>query len=323
MKKTLSLVAALSVALSAPGMAAEKFTFMTNWYAQAEHGGFYQAQAQNLYRDAGLDVTLKMGGPQVHTMQLMAAGQADCIISDNMQALQSWQSGVEAMPVATTFQHSAIVFITHPDVKSQADLQGKTFLLASEAYTSYWPWAQSALNLKAARARPYTFSIQPFLADKTLVQQGYLTSEPFAVQKVGAQANVYPISEWGYPPYGNSIVCMKSTVEKRPQVVAAFVKASMQGWKNYLQDPSAGNVLIKKENPNMGDDQIAFSLAQMKKYQMVTGGDAQTQGIGIMTESRLKQTYQLLVENKLLDPAKVPFEGSYNLTFIQDAKVMP
>ncbi|APG19577.1 ABC transporter substrate-binding protein [Kosakonia radicincitans DSM 16656] len=323
MKQTLSIVAALSMALSAQGMAAEKFTFMTNWYAQAEHGGFYQAQAQNLYRDAGLDVTIKMGGPQVHTMQLMAAGQADCIISDNMQALESWQQGVEAVPVATTFQHSAIVFITHPDVKSQADLQGKTFLLAAEAYTSYWPWAQSVLNLKNARVRPYTFSVQPFLADKTLVQQGYVTSEPFAVQKAGAQANVYPISDWGYPPYGNSIVCMKSTIEKRPQAVAAFVKASMQGWKNYLENPAPGNTLIKKENPQMTDEQIAFGIAQMKKYQMLTGGDAQTGGIGIMTVPRLKQTWQLLVDNKLIDPVKVPFDGSYTLKFIEDVKVMP
>ncbi|PLR33303.1 ABC transporter substrate-binding protein [Chimaeribacter californicus] len=323
MKKTLSIVGALSLAMSAQSMAAEKFTFITNWYAQAEHGGFYQALAQNLYRDAGLDVTLKMGGPQVHTMQLMAAGQADCIISDNMQALQSWQQGVEAVPVATTFQHSAIAFITHPDVKNQAGLQGKTFLLAAEAYTSYWPWAQQVLNLKKARVRPYTFSIQPFLADKNLVQQGYITSEPFAVRKANAEANVYPISDWGYPPYGNSIVCMKSTLEKRPQAVAAFVKASMQGWKNYLQDPTAGNRLIKQENPQMSDEQIAFGIAQMKKYQMVTGGDAQTAGIGIITEPRLKQTWQLLVDNKLIDPAKVPFEGSYNLKFIQDVKVIP
>jgi len=323
MKKTLSTVAALALALSAPSMAAEKFTFMTNWYAQAEHGGFYQAQAQNLYRDAGLDVTIKMGGPQVHTMQLMAAGQADCIISDNMQALEIWQQGVQAIPVATTFQHSAIAFLTHPDVKNQADLQGKTFLLAAEAYTSYWPWAQSALKLKNARVRPYTFSIQPFLADKNLVQQGYITSEPFAVQKANAQANVYPISDWGYPPYGNSIVCMKSTIEKRPAAVAAFVKASMQGWKNYLQDPAAGNVLIKKENPQMSDEQIAFGIAQMKKYQMLTGGDAQTGGIGIMTEARLKQTWQLLIDTKLIDAAKVPFDGSYTLKFIQDVKVLP
>jgi NMT1/THI5 like. len=134
---------------------------------------------------------------------------------------------------------------------------------------------------------------------------------------------VYPISDWGYPPYGNSIVCMKSTIEKRPQAVAAFVKASMQGWKNYLQDPSAGNVLIKKENPQMSDEQIAFGIAQMKKYQMLTGGDAQTAGIGIITEPRLKQTWQLLVDNKLIDPAKVPFEGSYTLQFIKDVKVMP
>lgn len=323
MRKVCRALALTSLAISTSGMAAEKFTFLTNWFAQAEHGGFYQAQAQGLYKKAGLDVTVKMGGPQVNSMQLMAAGQADCIISDNMQALESWEAGVQAQIVATTFQHSAVAFITHPDVKTQQDLQGKTFLLAAEAYTSFWPWAKSALNLKDARVRPYTFSVQPFLADKTLVQQGYITSEPFAIEKVGAQAHVWPISDWGYPPYGNSIVCMKSTVEKNPQAVEKFVKASMEGWKSYLADPTAGNVVIKKENPNMTDEQIAFGIAQMKKYQMLTGGDAQNGGIGIITEPRLKQTWDLLVQNKLIDAAKVPFDQTYTLKFIDNIKVTP
>ncbi len=183
---TLLTVAAL--AASASCVAAEKFTFLTNWYAQAEHGGFYQAQATGLYKHAGLDVEIKMGGPQTNVMQLMAAGQADCTLGDNGQALETWQAGVHAVTVATVFQHSPTVFITHDKVSNPAELKDKTFLLATEAYTSFWPWAKSELGLAGSKVRPYTFNVQPFLADKNLVQQGYVTSEPFSVAKGGSRS---------------------------------------------------------------------------------------------------------------------------------------
>ena len=318
---TLLTVAAL--ATSASCFAAEKFTFLTNWYAQAEHGGFYQAQATGLYQHAGLDVEIKMGGPQINVMQLMAAGQADCTLGDNGQALETWQAGVHAVTVATVFQHSPTVFITHDKVENPAELKDKTFLLATEAYTSFWPWAKSELGLAGSKVRPYTFNVQPFLADKNLVQQGYVTSEPFSVAKGGQPFYVYPLSDWGYPPYGNSIICMADTIKKRPAAVAAFVKASMEGWKSYLQDPIAGNQLISKANPQMGAEQIAFGIAQMKKYQLVTGGDAMTDGIGIITQPRLKKTWDMLVKNKLIDASKVPFEQTYTLDMVKDAGVMP
>lgn len=318
-----TLIALMLAGTSFSTLAEEKFTFLTNWYAQAEHGGFYEAQARGLYKDAGLDVSIKMGGPQVNVMQLMAAGQADCTLGDNGQALETWQAGVHAMTVATVFQHSPTVFISHDKVTRGEELKDKTFLLATEAYTSFWPWSKSELGLANAKVRPYTFSVQPFLADNNLVQQGYVTSEPFSVQKGGKPFYVYPLSDWGYPPYGNSIICMADTVKNHPTAVAAFVKASMEGWKQYLQDPTAGNVLINKANPRMGADQIAFGIAQMKKYQLVTGGDAQTGGIGTITEPRLKETWDMLVKNKLIAADKVPFEQTYTLDMIKDAKVMP
>lgn len=322
-KSTFSLLALMLTGVSASGMAEEKFTFLTNWYAQAEHGGFYQAQASGLYKKAGLDVSINMGGPQVNVMQLMAAGRADCTLGDNGQALETWEAGVHAVTVATVFQHSPTVFISHDKVDQAQQLKDKTFLLATEAYNSFWPWAKSELGLEKVKVRPYTFSVQPFLADRNLVQQGYVTSEPFSIEKGGKPFYVYMLSDWGYPPYGNSIICMADTVKQRPAAVAAFVKASMQGWKAYLQDPTAGNALIAKANPQMSADQIAFGIAQMKKYQLVTGGDAQTGGIGIITESRLKKSWEMLVKNKLIDAEKVPFGQTYTLDMIKDAKVMP
>ena len=320
-------VLAAGLALLAAGAsqaAEEKFVYLTNWFAQAEHGGFYQAVATGLYKKHGLDVTIKMGGPQVNGVQLLAAGQADCIMgSSQLQMTQARSNGVPIVTVAALFQKDPQALIGHEDVKSFEDMKGKTILIASTAQQGYWPWLKTKYGFTDAQSRPYTFNIQPFLADKNTVQQGYITSETYALQKAGAKANAFLMADVGYPSYATTVSCMDSTVAKRSKAVQAFVQASIEGWKSYLADPAPGNALIKKDNPQMTDDQLAFSVAKLKEYGLVTGGDAAKNGIGTMTEARVKEGYDFLVANKLIDPAKVKVEQTVNLQFLKGVKVLP
>lgn len=314
----------LALGVLGAAQAQEKFTYMTNWYAQAEHGGFYQALATGLYKKAGLDVTVKMGGPQVNVVQLMAAGQADCIMgSSDLQMVQTREGGVPVQTVAAVFQKDPQVLIAHDDVKRFEDLKGKTILIASSAHRGYWPWLKARFGFTDAQTRPYTFNIQPFVADPNTAQQGYLTSEPFAIQKAGVKANTLMFSDYGFPAYATTISCMDKTVKERGKAVAAFVKASMEGWKSYLADPAPGNALIKKDNPNMTDEQLAYSVAKLKEMGMVTGGDAAKLGIGILTDARIKASYDFLVTAKLIDPAKVKPADAYTTDFVKDLKVLP
>jgi NitT/TauT family transport system substrate-binding protein len=328
MKSRAFRVLALAVVTlgSAAAQAQEKFTYMTNWYAQAEHGGFYQALASGLYKKEGLDVTIKMGGPQVNGMQLLAAGQTDCFMGYDVQTFSGWAQGINAVTVAASFQKDPQVLIGHPGVVNKMeDLKGKTILISSAANTTYWPWLMATYKLEPSQARPYTFNIQPFIADKNLVQQGYLSSEPYAIEKEAKfKPNVFLLSDYGWPPYSTTIVCMEKTVRERPKAVAAFVKASMQGWKDYLKgDPSAANALIKKDNPNMTDDKIAVGIKLLNDTGMVFGGDAAKMGVGIMTDARMKTTYDMLVAMKLLDPSKVDLKKTYTTDFVKDLKIMP
>jgi NitT/TauT family transport system substrate-binding protein len=323
--KSLALAAA-ACTLAVPALAqTEKFTFLTNWYAESEHGGFYQAQATGLYKAAGLDVTLKMGGPQVNGMQLLAAGQTDCFMGYDNQTISAWEQGITAVTVAAAFQKDPQVLLAHPEVKKWEDLKGKTILISSAANTTYWPWLKSAYGFTDSQAKPYTFNIQPFVADKNIVQQGYLSSEPFSVEKEAKfKPSVFLLSDYGWPPYSTTIVCMEKTIKERPKAVAAFVKASMQGWKNYMTgDASAANALIKKDNPNMTDDVLAYGIVKMNETGMVMGGDAAKFGIGIITDERMKKTYDLMVANKLLDPTKVDIKKTYTTQFVKDLKIMP
>jgi NitT/TauT family transport system substrate-binding protein len=327
MKLSTLRVLVLSVVAGAAGaQAQEKFTYTTNWYAQAEHGGFYQALATGLYKNAGLDVTIRMGGPQVNIMQLLAAGQTDCVMGYDVQTMKGWEQGIQAVTVAASFQKDPQVLIGHPGVVNKMeDLKGKTILISSAANTTYWPWLKTTYGLSDSQVRPYTFNIQPFIADKNVVQQGYLSSEPFAIeQEAKFKPNVFLLSDHGWPPYSTTIVCMDKTVRERPQAVAAFVKASMEGWKSYLKgDPSPANALIKKDNPNMTDAKIAHGIKLLNETGMVFGGDAGKMGVGVITDERMKKTYDMLVEMKLIDPAKVDLKKTYTTQFVKDLKVMP
>jgi NitT/TauT family transport system substrate-binding protein len=320
----LGVAALLGLGALSSAQAQEKFTYMTNWYAQAEHGGFYQAIATGIYKKYGLDVNVKMGGPQVNIVQMMAAGQADCVMgSSDMQMLQVREGGVPVTTVAAVFQKDPQVLIAHEDVTKFEQLKGKTILIGAAANRGYWPWLKAKYGFNDSQTRPYTFNIQPFIADKNVAQQGYLTSEPFSIAKAGVKANTLMFSDHGYPAYATTVTCMDKTIKDRSTAVAAFVKGTMEGWKSYLNDPAPANALIKKDNPNMTDEQLNYSVAKLKEMGMATGGDAVTQGIGIITEARLKASYDFLVENKLLDPNKVKLADTYTTKFIQDLKVLP
>ncbi len=321
-----ALIAATLLAGAAAAQAQEKFTYMSNWYAQAEHGGFYQALASGLYKKEGLDVTIKMGGPQVNGMQLLAAGQIDCFMGYDVQTMKGWEQGINSVTVAAAFQKDPQVLIGHPGVLNKMeDLKGRTILISAAANTSYWPWLKTKYGLADSQTRPYTFNIQPFVADKNVVQQGYLSSEPYAIEKEAKfKPNVFLMSDHGWPPYSTTVVCMEKTVKERPKAVAAFVKASMQGWKDYLKgDPSAANAMIKKDNPNMTDDKIAVGIKLLNESGMVFGGDAAKLGVGIVTDARMKETYDMLVAMKLLDASKVDLKKTYTTEFVKDLKILP
>src|SRR4051812_22788224 len=317
MKSAITAIAFAAAAVAAH--ADDKVTFLTSWYAQAEHGGYYQAVATGIYKKYGLDVTVKMGGPQVNVMQLLAAGQADFVMGKDFQVLSGLESGLASTTVAAVFQKDPQGLMTHPDVKTLADLKDKTILVASSGRTSWWPWLQKKYNLKDEQTRPYTFNLQPFFADKDVAQQGFPGSEPYSAEQAGHKVNFFVFADDGYPPYGNTIVTMQKTAKDRPELVQRFVKATLEGWKSYLANPAPGNALIKQDNPKMDDATIAYSVKQMNAMHFFDGGDAAKMGPGVMSETRWKQTYELMVSNGLLKP-NPNWQQAYTLEFVKGLK---
>ncbi|MBU9811611.1 ABC transporter substrate-binding protein [Rahnella sp. SL6] len=307
---------------SLAAQADEKIALLTSWYAQAEQGGYYQALATGLYKRYGLDVSIQSGGPQINGMQLLLSKRADVIIGYDLQLLESVQRGFQAKAIAAPFQYDPQGLLTHASVTSLDGLKDKTILVSSSGQSTWWPWLRARYQLSDAQVRPYTFNIQPFVADENVAQQAYVSSEVFQAQKAGVKSNFFLFSEHGYPPYGGILITRPDLISSRKDAMAKFVRASMEGWVSYLQNPAPGNALIKKDNPKMTDDLLAWGVEQIKAHHLIDGGDATTQGWGTMTQSRWQKTRDFMVSAKLLN-ADTDWKQAYTTEFVEHMQVKP
>ena len=322
MKNLARLSLALLLCATGTAQALDKVIFLTNWFAEAEHGGYYQAVAEGTYEKYGLDVHIGMGGPQVNVYQLLLAEKADFVMGYDNATISAVEQGLPVITVAANFQSEPVGLIAHPDVKKIEDLKTRTLLIGQASETTYWPWLKAKYGFTEAQKKPYAYSVQPFLVDKNIAQQGYITSEPYAIEKGGVKPVIFHLAKYGYPPYAQTVVTLTKTVKNRPDVVKRFIEASALGWKSYLKNPAPANALIKKENPQMDDEQLAFSVAKLKEYGIVDGGDAKTLGLFTMTDSRWKQTFKVMRDSKLVKP-DVDYKKAYTLEFVKQVKVLP
>ncbi|UZQ52805.1 ABC transporter substrate-binding protein [Trichothermofontia sichuanensis B231] len=299
--------------------ALEKVTFGTNWYAQAEHGGFYQAVATGIYADYGLEVTIRMGGPQVNGTQLLMGKAVDFFMNNSTDAILAIQEGIPKVTVAAIFQKSPQVLIAHPNtgVNTLADLKGRPIFVSKGAAVSYWPFLRQKFGFTNDQQRPYNFNVAPFLADKQSAQQGYLTSEPLTVEQEGGfKPVVFLLADYGYTPYDTTIETRREVMEKTPDLVQRFVDASIKGWYSYLEgDPTPANQLIKQENPQMTDELLAYGIAKMKEYGIVVSGEATTQGIGAMVNDRWRELFEMMQAQGVFKP-DTPYQDAYTLQFV-------
>jgi NitT/TauT family transport system substrate-binding protein len=320
---TAALVA-LPAFFPAAGAQAQELTklrFGTNWLAEAEHGGYYQAVADGTYKKYGLDVEIVPGGPQANNRMLLPVGKIDFYMGGNMiQAFSAIQENIPTLVVAGIFQKEPQILISHPgqgmdrfeDLKKSPNV-----LISKEGLATFYQWLKAEHGFTDEQAKPYNFDAAAFLNDKTAVQQGYLTSEPLIIEKAGGfKPNVFLLADYGFDTYSTTIEARTEMVEKQPGIVQKFVDASILGWMNYLYgDNAAANQLIKKDNPEMDDDHIAYSVAKMKEYGLVDSGDAATMGVGAMTDQRMKSFFDKMVTAKVV-PGDLDYKKSYTLQFV-------
>lgn len=316
-KLTAALWCASAAMASADGHA-QKVVFGTNWLAQAEHGGFYQSVADGTYAACGLDVEIVSGGPQVNNRALLLAGKIDFHMGgDMLQAFNAVKEGIPIVAVAAIFQKHPQVILAHPgEADSWEDLKDLTLLIGDNGFTSYYQWMIAEHGFTAEQREPYTFNPAPFIADKQKGMQGYLSSEPYAVEKeAGFKPNVFLIADAGYSTYATTIETMAKTIEDDPEAVQCFVDGSLTGWYNYLYgDSSAADALIMTDNPDMTQDKIEFAKASMLANGIVDSGDALEMGIGALSEAKVGDFYEKMVAAGVID-AGIDWKSTYSTAF--------
>jgi NitT/TauT family transport system substrate-binding protein len=320
---TMSLVLGAGAAEVATAQTLDKVSFGTNWVAEAEHGGFFQAVADGTYKKYGLDVTIVPGGPNVNNRILMTSGKIEFFMSANtLQQFDAVANNVPTVAVAAIFQKDPQVLLAHPEssVKKIEDLKPLTLFVSREGMTTYFQWLKSEYGFDETKVKPYTFNPQPFLADRKSAMQGYVTSEPFAVEKEAKfKPTIVLLADNGFNTYSTLIETRKEFAESKPDLVQRFVDASAIGWYNYIYgDNSAGNAMIKKLNPDMTDDLLKYSVDKMKEYGIVDSGDAVKNGIGAMTDDRMASFFDKMVKAGVVK-GNLDYKSSYTLRFVNKA----
>ena len=277
-----------------------KVVFQTDWFPQAEQGGYYQALAKGFYREAGLTVDIRPGGNGVGIKLPVAKGDADFGMNRSDDVMVAASRGLPLVIVAATFQHDPQALLVHGDspVKSFKDLSGRS---VTAALSMTWiPFIQKKYGIKFD-LKPVNYALASFLADKEAIQQCLVTNEPFFAQQHGVPVRTLALVDSGYDVY-HAIFCRRDLARTEPAVVRAFVWASIRGWRDYLSgDPSPAHGLILKRNAQMTPEQLAFSRGEMILRSLVSSDAVRGEDIGQISLTRLSEEIDVLLDLKLLD----------------------
>lgn len=299
----------------------DKLVFQTDWRAQAEHGGYYQALAADLYRKAGIDCEIRQGGPSLNIGQLLLTGRVDMTMSNSFEAFTYVRESAPFLTIASIFQKDPQVLIGHPDTGFDGfeDLKGRTLLIGSGGRVTYWPYLRKKFGLRDDQLRPYTFNMAPYLADRNVVQQGFISSEPYSISKaIGRMPPYLLIADAGFSAYQTTIAISRKMAAEKRDLIQRFVDATLEGWAQYLKGGpaiEAANALIKKANPEQTDERIEYAIKVMNERGIVMSGDALQGGIGAMTDARWRGFYQSMVDVDVL-PRGLDVSRAYTLDFV-------
>jgi len=290
----------------------------TTWYAQAEHGGIYAAKALGIYEEHGLDVDIKMGGPQVNNVQLLMGGSVDFIMGYGLQSFNSVKQEIPLVTVAAFFQKDPQSLVVHKGVGHDAiaDLKGKAMRIPTAGRVAYWPWLKTEYGFTDDQLRPYDYSFAPFIPDKQAIQQGYVTNDGYFLKQAGVEGKSLLLANFGWKAYSATLDTTRQMVEDKPALVQKMVTATALGWKAYFENPGPANELIKKDNPEMKDDLLAYSLSRMQEEGILLSGAAAGGRYGMMTRKRWKAFFDDMVAAGTL-PADLDWEQAFDLSFIE------
>ncbi|MCK9919406.1 ABC transporter substrate-binding protein [Microbacteriaceae bacterium K1510] len=310
----------MAVVATVPAQAAEKITFGLNWVPEGEHCGFFQAQARGFYKEAGLEVDLRPGNPNVNMPLLVAAGEMDMGMGSSFTTLNLVNRGIPARTVAAYFQKDPQTLVAHAGqgVKTLEDLKGRPVMIGQFSRNEFWQFLKARFGFTDDQLRPYSYSPAPFLADPKAVQQGYVTEDAALLGKALPEPPVVLLlADYGYDNYATTIFATDKYIDAHPQTVQAFVDATRKGYEECMTgDYTPAMKAILALDATGGEELFNFKIGEMRKRGLVDGGDAGKHGVGAMTDERWASFFQVMSEagvySKTLD-----YKAAYTLRFVK------
>lgn len=322
--RTAAGVAGLCVFLSAmaagtPASALDKIRYGLSWVPQGEHCGVYQARETGIYEAAGLEVEIVPGGPGKNVSLLVAGGKLDFGMGDSFTTMNMVKGDIDGATIAAMFQKNPQTLVAHPGQGNEKleDLKGKTIMVANFSRNTFWQFLRAKYGFEDSQLAAYTYNAAPFLADKSAVQQGYVTEDAFFLGKeLGAEPKIFLLADYGYSAYATTIFGMRPYFEENRDLAQRFVDATIKGFDSCMTgDPTPAKEAIMADNPEHSAELFDFKLAQMKAYDLVTGGDAATMGIGAMTDARWKAFFETMASVGIY-PADMDYTQAFDLSFV-------
>ena len=297
-----------------------EITFATDWKAQAEQGGFYQALAAGLYEKNGLKVKIIQGSANVNVPRLIASNSVEFGIGSNsFIPLNMVANKIPGKAVMAIFQKDPQIIMTHPDsdIRNLKDMRDLPIMISDASIGAFWLWLKSKYDFNDNQIRKKTFSLAPFLSNKSSIQQGYLTSEPFLVEReAGFTPRVFLLADYGYPSYGAMVLASSNVLKNNPEIVKAFIDASIEGWRQYIyDDPSLGNELIMLENNEMKEDILLQAIKKIRNYELVSNEISKGLDIGLMTDIKWESFFKTMSINGVYEK-DLEWRESFTLDFI-------
>ncbi len=285
----------------APGkVERRRVVLQTDWFPQAEHGGFYQALARGFYAEAGLEVELWPGGPGAGIKLKVARGDADFGMQRADDVLVAASRGLPLVLVMATLQHDPLALMVHAGspVRGIPDLAGRVVI--GNVGMAWMPFLERRYGITFEK-RQNTYGLGEFLADPTAIQQCMVTNEPFFAAQRGRPVRTLSLAEAGYDCY-HGVVARRELLRRSPEVVRGFVGGSIRGWRDYLAgDPGPAHELILRRNPQMTPELLAFSRAELIRGRFVPGDRARGEDVGQLSLARIEALARLLHELAVID----------------------
>ena len=279
-----------------------KVKLALNWVPEPEFGGFYAAREGGAFARQGLEVEILGGGAGVPVMQMVASGQVEFGIAGAVEILTARARGVDVLPLFAVYQTSPQGIMAH----ASRGAKGISDVLASgtvalEPGLPYAAYLKKKYGFDKVKVVPYDGGVARFVADKSFAQQCFITSEPIAAKKQGADPAVFLVAEEGFNPYIAVVITRRELWKEQPARVKAFLAAVREGRRAYLDEPATANAVMAKLNTSM--DLETFAAAARAQHPLIETDETKARGLGTMSRERWETLGRQLVELGLIDAA--------------------